>query len=259
MPANTQPPLPETGYTNPRCYANCFNDCSRKTSREHIVSQVVLEDMGKRLNIKTRGLHLLGLSPAKTLRSKILCERHNHALSPLDVAGYNFIRALREMHPGAQYGISGVTTVDGLDFERWMLKVLAGSHAANGGRVPSQWVRWLFGYEAISPPNGMYMISHVGDTFSLNDEQIQFSYPHDDEGRTLGVRADLYGYIFYLTVSGRPNRPHDVSGSPIYRPGLLEEVIAAWRPRDVGAKRRVRIAWPPEAVLDRRGVWAASG
>lgn len=81
------PPVPRTNFAHPKCYLNGTNDCSEEISREHYVSRAVLEQLGH--GIKVTGAPWLapGISletTAESLTAKILCRRHNAALSPLD-------------------------------------------------------------------------------------------------------------------------------------------------------------------------------
>jgi hypothetical protein len=81
------PPPPQTGFSHPRCYLSDTQDCSEEISQEHYVSRSVLEQIGPK--VKVAGM--LWLDDDQTLETnvdnlaaKILCKRHNEALSPLD-------------------------------------------------------------------------------------------------------------------------------------------------------------------------------
>jgi len=81
------PPLlgdERTGYRHPGCYASTSSDCSSRLSREHWLSASVLNAFAP---ITVSGMpwqhgsqHTL---PVRNLGAKVLCERHNKALSPL--------------------------------------------------------------------------------------------------------------------------------------------------------------------------------
>src|SRR5688572_9441951 len=88
--ARTDPGLPRTGNSHPGCYARTLRDCSEKLSREYWISQSIL-DLGDSM-IVARGLPWLkpGESrriSSKSLAARILCTRHNSALSSLDHVG----------------------------------------------------------------------------------------------------------------------------------------------------------------------------
>lgn len=87
------PPGQITGLALARCYLGQFNDCSAKLSGEHYISQAVLRqiDTSGANAVRLGGLPWLKAGETRDLpiagvQSKILCERHNHALSPLDNA-----------------------------------------------------------------------------------------------------------------------------------------------------------------------------
>jgi hypothetical protein len=105
-------------------------DCSSKLTSEHWLSNSLLKDLEP---LTVDGLHWHSGERslrAKALGSKILCERHNRALSPLDeVAGEmfrvlrHFQADLRNVHDphGPEFAL-----FDGETIERWLLKVFWG-------------------------------------------------------------------------------------------------------------------------------------
>ncbi len=103
--AEAPPPLltgPRTGYANPRCYARSSNDCDEELTREHFITddllgaisadgKVVVE--GAAWQDKTTRQKTIGRG---SLSRKMLCCRHNNALSPLDKVAAEFFRYFRE-------------------------------------------------------------------------------------------------------------------------------------------------------------------
>lgn len=77
-------------FSHPQCYARALCDCSAKLSREHYVSNSVLKLLGVEHIIS----HASWLSPEQcsrplpvsALSSKVLCDRHNQALSNKQVS-----------------------------------------------------------------------------------------------------------------------------------------------------------------------------
>ena len=140
------PPGEVTGHAHPKCYMSRTNNCSKGKSREHYISEAILERFDK-LNVSGMPWQKKGetrVVPAKSLAAKILCERHNNALAPIDTLGLRAFDALTwaadyavtQRHPGRakHYLISG----EGL--ELWLFKLAAGIHfggvaAAEGGVV----------------------------------------------------------------------------------------------------------------------------
>jgi hypothetical protein len=46
-----RPPGPKTSYAHPGCYLRSTADCSRQISREHYISEAVLEQLGRVLRV----------------------------------------------------------------------------------------------------------------------------------------------------------------------------------------------------------------
>lgn len=113
--------------------------------------------------------------------AKVLCERHNSALSKLDQVGGRFVGALTR---ALERRIEGVATdfhrlFNGANVQRWMLKVLCGLNAA--GRVsrdrhrtpwhlPLRWLDVLLGDAAFSRGTGLYL--RRGQIGSLNASPV---------------------------------------------------------------------------------------
>ena len=127
------PKNPLTGYTNPRCYLKHTKDCSEQISREHFISRSVLEIT------KTFGLQgLPWQDPSEevlnygieNLASRILWERHNSALSPLDAMAartYKIIMQIRdELAKPTQYSRGRWFIASGEALELWTIKILCG-------------------------------------------------------------------------------------------------------------------------------------
>jgi len=76
------PPEPATGYANPRCYTASSANCSRGKSREHYISEAILQRFD-RLMVSGMPWQREGeatILPAKAMAANILCARHNSAL-----------------------------------------------------------------------------------------------------------------------------------------------------------------------------------
>jgi hypothetical protein len=131
---------PRTGYANPSCYAKSANDCSKDLTREHWLSADLLKAIshddklvavtgaawqGPQAKQKSYGVNALS--------SKMLCGRHNNALSPLDAMASKFFVHLREdqldlmTHMGSDDVRRAFTLVSGPRMELWVLKVLWGA------------------------------------------------------------------------------------------------------------------------------------
>ena len=112
----------------------------------------------------------------KALTAKILCERHNTALSSLDEVGIRFFDKLRlgrfECSPSEAVVGSQISLFRGEMIELWMLKVLCGlivfgKRTDKSGSpikidLPPPWLGILFGYQPMPPGWGLWMRAAVG-------------------------------------------------------------------------------------------------
>jgi hypothetical protein len=144
--AEPPPPLltdPRTGYANPGCYARASRDCSEDLTREHYISDDVLESIaadGKVVMVE--GAAWLGPDAkaktvgVKSLSSRMLCGRHNEAMWPLDSTAADFFRHFREDqldifkylgNDDRDSFARGFVLASGPYMELWMLKAIWGA------------------------------------------------------------------------------------------------------------------------------------
>jgi hypothetical protein len=93
LPSST-PSLPKTGFSQRNCYLGGDGNCSEGITAEHYISKAVLQVLGEQIKIDGM-LWLLGeekIVGINSLTAKLLCKRHNNALSPLDSEAGNFCR-----------------------------------------------------------------------------------------------------------------------------------------------------------------------
>jgi hypothetical protein len=134
-PMDVRPKAPPTGFAHEGCYLAAYRDCSEKLSREHYLSKGIL----RALEAENGPLTLTGLPwleagevaslPPTALAARVLCERHNNCLSPLDSAALRLFHAFRQLREPPPTN-SALTLLSGHDVERWLLKTLLGILAA---------------------------------------------------------------------------------------------------------------------------------
>jgi hypothetical protein len=122
---NTTPPGQKTGYAHPNCYARSLQDCSRTISKEHYISRGILE------LFESKTMSISGVSwlkptesqtlPKDALAAKVLCQRHNEALSGLDSIAQKYFRFILGKNKNQWAMI-----IRGYEIERWMLKACCG-------------------------------------------------------------------------------------------------------------------------------------
>ena len=177
-----QPPLigPITGFAHRRCYAANTNDCDNKLTLEHPLSKSILKDIGGGSTVTASNTYWQKDSPAPTdlpvatMGSRMLCNRHNTALSKLDDTALEVYRTLERFqlaqlrHPdphGNEFNL-----VSGERFERWILKVLwgmtAGAKTTPGSmkdqRERKVFMRYLFRDGLLPRGWGLHLCSLTG-------------------------------------------------------------------------------------------------
>lgn len=246
-PSVTTPPPPVTGIMNPECYLSEFKDCSRDISREHYISSIVLSDIEHQRGVKIAGLPWI---PAEQFRivgknrlvSKILCRRHNTALSPLDAGAGRFIRTIGHYdsdfnNPNPQ---SELSLFCGEDLERWMLKTVCGMVAANQVAqqriplsidIPVNWIQLLTGAVQWPPNWGLYITIPKKQTYhSISFEFIPKTHPETNQ--VLAADFVFHGLQFSLLL-GTPDHP---SAWGVYRPRTLIF-------RKDGVEKMIEVSW----------------
>lgn len=207
----------------PGCYAALLDDCDGgPTTAEHYISESLLMQFGG-------SFHVHGASWAKeprrvspaSLTGRVLCRRHNEALSALDAEMSGFHRAMRAAH---EEHLARPVQFDGELLERWSLKALIGAIAtgslfgADGRRsaIPEPWLRALFGHILLPVGCGFY---YINEPFGREVELMSIGPAvcpdgHPEVGSFYGVIVQFAGFR-YLTSLGE--RFEDMS-SLTYRP-----------------------------------------
>ena len=186
------------------------------------------------------------MSP-NSLASKVLCERHNSSLAPLDAIAVRLFAALDEQ------GVSGselsqLYLFSGDDVERWLLKILCGISCSHGLTldtpadlsIPEYWLDILFAGAEFPVDQGLYVCKIPGHLFEgprgVGLQAIT------GNGRLTGIGVSICGYELILSMSGFPNRVFD-GREFAYRPiefystadSFEKSVVFTWAgPADLG-------------------------
>jgi len=242
------------------CYASMLSDCAGKISREHFISRSLLDYMAVNNALAVTGFPWIDGTgrtlPPKALASKILCQRHNSALSILDDSAVRLFKAFdnRGLSESQQ---KLLFLFSGHDIERWLLKILCGaafSKNLNLDRqvdllIPRQWLEILFEDKEFPQASGLYICRDVGYTdrrsFDLGFRAIS------NRERLTGFGLKVCGYELILSMNGFPNRTFD-GRVFVYRPfelrmtgiGFEKSILLSWEgPADNGTiERRVNIS-----------------
>ncbi len=179
--------------------------------------------------------------------AKILCEKHNSALSDIDNAGGAAFAALREIDK-----LTGVrqklklhpwrlvkTTIDGPSFERWCLKAVINLSCNRGhpigrdsevaGRPSDRLVRIVFGLQLFVGRAGLYSITRVGMQMKM-DGKVSFAPLFKNN---LHIEAGLiwfrgFMYMLFLEEDG----PAPLTGLVVQGEDLTNAFVA-YHPRRV--------------------------
>jgi hypothetical protein len=206
-------------------------------SREHYVSESLL----KALNVGTApvlasGFHWLHGNPkevpTKALTARVLCERHNSALSPLDSVAQRLMDAFNCLNAKRQEGFSDrkehIYLFNGHDVERWVLKVLCGivvsgnastdGESIRGWRPSEQWLRILFGEAQFPQRWGLYMRNAVPGAQFFGTWDFRFA-PLSDGPRMQGAAVSFNSCPFLLAMDDPPaDRGATPFAESTYRP-----------------------------------------
>lgn len=232
----TYPQRNPTDYAHPACYLGITKDCGTKISREHHMTEAILERIASKNNIAT-GYHWMpeqGLSlPTNALASNILCKDHNERLAPLDeraIILFDFIRQAQE-----NSGEAPTLVINGHDIERWISQraaayIISGNASLNGKRVSSD----LLDIEVVSnaivhniwPPGaGLYMTTLPPSGFAEGTEfapMFEMDFGSAEPNRIFGSRVTLAGLPLAVVWSLPQNSILVNMGLGTHRPRNIE-------------------------------------
>jgi hypothetical protein len=200
-----------TGFSHPSCYLRSTLNCSEQISREHYMSKSVLDQLGEVLRISGVPWLKQGESldtAVGSLTAKILCKRHNEALSPLDQEAAHFFsvlrRALVDLKRKTLSRKPSFYLVSGDAIELWMLKVACGLYFAVGAKDGTQLarthtiditkVRRAFFEKAWDFRGGLYFRGHTGSIVNVSPDLGMAPLTLDSERRFGGAVISLHGF-----------------------------------------------------------------
>jgi hypothetical protein len=189
-----------------KCYAHTLGDCDGPLSREHYLSAGILRALDDGGGVRISGLPFLeGRTerlPPNAFAAKILCQKHNAELSPLDA---EVLRLFNEIM--AIDGLSEVrgrqlpVTFDGNFIERWFLKfmlgVIAGGLARKrdgtvlGPDIPEKFVRICFGLQSHDLHTGLYVDGAVGDVMTRTEVGLTVGLMLNPDDTLANIQADV--------------------------------------------------------------------
>ena len=207
------------------CYAVHLGDCAGGLSKEHYVSESVLEIAGTAIQVTGFPWQRSGETAqigAASLAAKILCKRHNEQLSPLDSVAKVFLSGLKSSFQEASENRLSNSTyqTSGCSFELWLLKVLCGLLPLCKVAVPHTWVDILFQREPWPAGAGLHIFGAPGAAswyFTL--VRIISVTTTEDPSRIAGAKFGIGGLALLLAF-GTP-RFTELGMQVLYRPASL--------------------------------------
>lgn len=250
---NTTPAGQKTGFGHPLCFARSLCDCSRNISREHYISRGIL-DLFPSSGIAVSGMPWILEGKTKrvsrqSLTGKILCERHNHALSPLDSTAVEFFRFFVADWTEE---LLEVFLVRGYDLERWLLKVLCGLVASgnatlDGKPIPnwcpsSEWLEILFGSIDVAEPNGLHSIVGKYHVAQASVHATPVFKMESGMPIALALAVEGVGFLFAMEPLPPKRQPTATDADTRYRPMVLQL-------RKKEQTREAHLGWPHGDVV----------
>ncbi|MEP7289114.1 MAG: SEC-C metal-binding domain-containing protein [Chloroflexota bacterium] len=229
-PANIFPDGPFTGFFHPKCFANVDHNCSNVISHEHFISETLLQQMNNDNTVKISGMkwqakETFNRMPIPSLAPRILCTRHNNALSPLDMVIGRFSQMLQDYdkltHPEVTAPKNEVRLFSGEDIEGWMLKCLLGATYSKNfpqSSIRAECLDILYGRMEWPSGWGLYVgVTTPGQVIYHSASLLIETFVDVPNKVIKAARFTLRGIPFYLLM-GKPDNPDAVG---IWRPSRL--------------------------------------
>ena len=263
------PPGPPTGEARKGCYLASSLNCGGGLSREHYISRALIDQR----DVFVRGMpwqkaEVQRLSP-DSLTAKILCRRHNSALSPLDAHAQRLFLGIEEAsHHASKRSLSRkpqffMTSGDAV--ELWAMKTLAGLYASEiDFETPGYKFRaFAVPMDAIAreltsdrPNSFIRMIVPLGEEEHealLGRRAVSIGPIVDGESdKLLGLLIRLHGFAFYFFIDPVVR---EEAANEITRPDIIDfigpvrtsRIYLSWRDKS-GPSQIVHVR-----VTDSRG------
>jgi hypothetical protein len=198
------------------CWAASLGDCAEKITREHVVSQCLFETEAIMVQGFKWCLNEPKRIPLANLVAKILCKRHNGALSDLDTAALNAFNVFREgirlnevrgrLKKPICWNVKRLE-INGPLLERWFLKTLI--NLSVGGEWPigsgvkgspsKDLVEIAFGKRQFENGAGLYVAGRAGEQIDSMD-RVNFTPMTDEANVLVAGRFNFRGYTFFLRL-----------------------------------------------------------
>lgn len=204
-----------------KCWASILGNCSEDMSREHLISKSLFKDTV----VTVEGLAWCVNEPKEiglgSLTSKVLCVKHNNALSVVDAAAAHAFDVFREMRrlgnvrrklkPKRWRVVR--PEIEGHLLERWFLKTMitltySGSYSSglpnqHIGEPTKESVEIAFGHQKFQGKAGLYLAGSEGQSLYSSDN-VGFAPLLQHEKHVKGGLFWFRGFRFFLSLFREP-------------------------------------------------------
>lgn len=192
-----------------QCWASCLSNCGEGISREHYISDGIFDGV----TVTTYGLPwfrqetvTIGL---KTAVAKILCGRHNNALSDFDGEAAKLSKFLPNVL-ARDFDAQGHLLLRGTYLEKWALKTFLNlgylgaldREQPNPLQPPESLVRYVYLNTPIAEGIGLYFVSS-----EINDRNYEAGVSwcsvrsRANPNQVCGMTLKFYGLRFVVSIS----------------------------------------------------------
>lgn len=225
--------LPKTSSLA-KCYMRALESCDATISGEHIISEVVIRVLMGDGDFSVSGFPWLEEGEEKiigpqSLTAKVLCQKHNSALHPLDDAAGSFFSTLKsslEKGTGRQHAL-----MSGHDLERWLLKTAKAAAVSRSFARGREQLSGVFAHDdlildmldrhdAWPEGSGLYCTMTTGD-LATNHSRFQFQPLTNARDEVEGMALNILGISFVLLLAPMDMEKYPFLRGAKYRPARI--------------------------------------
>jgi hypothetical protein len=195
--------------------------------------------------------------PISKLVAKILCKRHNSAMSPLDTAAFKFFEAVKTIYQNLADNKTLSRKrlwwlLSGEELELWLLKVAFGAYysgnvAMEGDKLCdvqniNAGTMEAFQGKSIPSPCGMYMMKEK-ETSAYPNRLDFSSLSSDSNERMVGLRLRFSGLSLLMLIDPLTDYDEAFLANHVYRPHYLGF-------RNRRRTHTIALTWPRNSAIN---------
>jgi len=200
------------------CWAEKLGNCSKKQSKEHLISKGILkgDEHHEPEIITIWGFNWCRDKPNKvsvsSFASKILCEYHNNLLSQVDSEAMNLYDILGELQlmirnpPTTSMNKTINRTINGRILERWFLKTAINVIYSDWGidKPPIELVELAFGLKSFPINVGLCLANSFRLPMQDYEDGIKLTPIMKDYNTFSAILFEFRGWKFALSLTNKP-------------------------------------------------------